>query len=710
MLISPKKNISSLLSDIKPSAPKKIPIALKKIPEKILTKPLALKTAIKKSPPLPAQAPKPASKKCSDVILPALALITGIYALSLFNNLQNSASEAIKSISEETGKIKIAAASLKLDKITNSLSLTNDKIQTLNKKADNIGLFAITSALNKFLPGSENISYVLKDAAAASDAGLKIAENLEYLKNNGFKLATENKGEEIISRLEKIKSQVETAEKLNSQIRNYSLTVKNFSSQFASLSATLEKNYVPVTAGLYRSRSFLSSLIEILKSPEDQRILLMFQNPSEIRPAGGFIGSYGYITLNKANLKEIKIDDIYNADRLLDIKVVPPRELQPITKDWETRDANWFADFPTSAAKVISFIESSELFSGQKIKFAGAVAINTDILKTILETVGPITLENYGLTINKDNFLEELQYQVEAGRDKKPGQNPKKILSALAPLLIDKLKNLDDGQKAELFNGVKSHFENKDIMFYSKDWQIESFIENIGLAGEIMALPEDFIGDYLSVINANIAAGKTDAFIKEDVSLNSWLFEDGSVANELLIKRTHSGQNEKDWWYKVTNKNYLKILAPQNSSLLLTRGNSPIKSMTALWSDDYAKNKYSNDIDLISLEGSELFDSDLNVWKGEEFGKASFGMQMNTPAGESKELSVIYQSKLKEKPKNNMAYEFIYEKQSGVDNSLKYTITAPSGYKWKESNDRVFEYKTDSAKAREIIRLTLLKP
>jgi len=54
-------------------------------------------------------------------------------------------------------------------------------------------------------------------------------------------------------------------------------------------------------------------------------------------------------------------------------------------------------------------------------------------------------------------------------------------------------------------------------------------------------------------------------------------------------------------------------------------------------------------------------------------------------------------------------YTFIFDKQSGVNNSLKLTIAAPVGYYWAETNDSTFSYENQNPSKREIITLTLEK-
>ena len=43
------------------------------------------------------------------------------------------------------------------------------------------------------------------------------------------------------------------------------------------------------------------------------------------------------------------------------------------------------------------------------------VSINTNVLATILDITGPISVPGYDLELDSENFLKEIQYEVEAG-------------------------------------------------------------------------------------------------------------------------------------------------------------------------------------------------------------------------------------------------------------------------------------------------------
>ncbi|MBI3046328.1 MAG: DUF4012 domain-containing protein [Candidatus Harrisonbacteria bacterium] len=635
-------------------------------------------------------------------ILAVLLFLASLYLVALFN-FKNEITAAAATIKKEAVQIKNAALELKPDQIARSLENTYQKISRINDQAKIIGLIKLTSLLGRFSPPFAQVPAALDNLALLNEKGFLIAKDLDFLKRNGFQLMHRQKGEEVISALGRLSRNLENIENLNSRLKSQSFQLKNISSRLAYFSNLLDKNYLTINSNLYRAKNSVDAFLAILQQPQDQHFLLIFQNPSEIRPAGGFIGSYGDLTINRGNLKNIRIDDIYNADRQLNLKLIPPKELRGITKNWGARDANWFFDFPTSAKKVISLLEQSDLHRQTGIHFQGAIAVNTGVLKTLIEILGPIKLPNYELTLDGKNFLEEIQREVEAGRDKKPGQNPKKILSALAPLLLEKLNLLSDKEQEQLIAAFRNHLLKKDIMVYFRDWQLQNFLEIAGVGGEIINLPENFSGDYLAVINANIAGGKSDAFITQHIKLQTEITKDGKIANNLTITRTHSGQKEKDWWYRIPNKNYLKILTPLNSRLKNLRGNN---DLPAIQKSSYPES-YEQDPDLANIEKTASLIGQFQAWVGAEFGKTFFAAWLTVPAGQNKNLTVEYESGVRLNVQDGLHYQFIFEKQSGVDGSLEYSITAPPGYIWKESGKETFEYGTQKIKAREIISLTL---
>jgi len=559
-----------------------------------------------------------------------------------------------------------------------------------------------------------NLGGFFKEISGLNQSALEISENLAVLKKKGLGLLLSNGGQGPLAIIENLKKETNNIHQTINLLRNQ-ISFINSKMAFAeaSLPALGQLNqiftaaYLNYSPKLYQAEDFLSGLENILQSKNNVHWLVFFQNPGEIRPAGGFLGSYADLTISSGRLANIDVRDIYDPDGQLTAKTIPPWPLQTITTNWGARDANWFFDFPLSAQKTADFLEASKIYQEQNVKFSGAIALNFRILQSILEITGPIKLDGYKPELNKDNVLEEIQKEVESGADKTKGQ-PKNILKVLTPVLLDKLNNLTDEQKKNLLDKIKFHLENKDIMFFAKDGQLQNFFLQNGFGGEVYQLPNNFWGNYLAVVNANIAGGKSDLFVKEEINLATTLNSDGKAVNELEITRTHNGQNEKDSWWRATNQDFIKIFTAPGSSLLNLKGNS-VKTVKPLV--NYQKEGYQPDPDVQNQEANQQFLADFNVWQNTEFGKNVWSSWLNLPAGKTKNLDLEYETQANSSLSlaSGQVYQFIFDKQSGVDASLKATIEAPPGFKWQESDNYIYDYQNDNPPSRLIINLTLVK-
>jgi hypothetical protein len=320
-----------------------------------------------------------------------------------------------------------------------------------------------------------------------------------------------------------------------------------------------------------------------------------------------------------------------------------------------------------------------------------------------MDNIEEIKLDEYEMVIDGKNFLAELQREVEVGKDKQAGENPKKILSVLAPKIIEKLENLSEDEMKNLINILSSHVENKDVMFYARDRKLTSLFRNYGIGGRVYEVPDSFWGSYLAVVNSNIAGGKSDAFTKQDINLWLNVNSEGGVLGDLNIIRTHEGQFEEDGWYRATNKDYMKIFTNSGSNLIFADGNSIRTEILKDYESDYIK------LPVLDYEENKIYNESQNIWITNEFGKQVFATWVLTDAGEISNFELRYENPSLDKfeLKEGKKFRFVFDKQSGSDSSLNLKISAPLGYVWEESDSSIYKYETDNVSKRIIIDLTL---
>lgn len=599
---------------------------------------------------------------------------------------------------------------LELNKASNSLRESLNNLEFIREILYGGPRGKIVSFFSSFMSPLRDMGSTLVDVTSINRNMLEIVSILDDIQDNGFTYFQDD-GEMLIDQLIELKISFSQLRGNLNSLRNRSKDLEHLLANAGSFSENvilnddLDAKFIGYSSDILTLENLLEGLISLLDSHEERNILLMFQNSSEIRPAGGFLGSYGVLTVQKGEMKSLVVEDIYWPDHSMnfDLKLVPPAPLQHITTGWGARDANWFFDFPTSAKTVIDLLESSSIYKEDNLTFDGAIALNIDVLGSLIEFVGPINIEEYEMIIDENNFLAEIQREVEIGRDAVPGENPKKVLSFIAPAIIDGLNVLNEAKKQEIIDRLGHHMTNKDIMIYTKDSRISNFLNKEELSGSLFNIPSGFWGNYIAVANANIAGGKTDVFIDQSIRLDVELFTDGVTLGNAYITREHKGGNEEDYWYNTDNVNYAKFFLNRDSQMLLADGTSSKQDISRDYSG-YDIHESLGDI-FQTRDLHPVFD----IWETKEFNRDAYGYWTTTKAGEKNEVHFRYRTSA---PSNfqfqeGEKFRLVIDKQSGVDSEVDIVISAPSGFIWQESNSRIFRYQSENMDSRLILELII---
>ncbi|MCK5085606.1 DUF4012 domain-containing protein, partial [Candidatus Parcubacteria bacterium] len=394
---------------------------------------------------------------------------------------------------------------------------------------------------------------------------------------------------------------------------------------------------------------------------------------------------YGILDLNDGKMTNLFIDGIFNPDGQLQEKIVPPIPIQKISAAWSMHDANWFADFPTSAKKISLFYEKT---GGPTVD--GVISLTPNVIEKMLAITGPIEIKEYNTIITKDNFLENTQLQVEELYNKEENR-PKKFLSDAAPVILKNLLDTDslDAQEKikrylDLTNIIEESIAEKHIIFYHRDQDIENMIIKRGWGGQLL----NSSGDYLSVVNSNINGYKTDKVIDEQIYHNVNILPDGSIINTVKIIRKHNGGNSDYNWYNRVNSNYLRVYVPLGSTLLRAEGHT-----VQTYEPPINYNDFKVDPDVENVENSIKIDPDSKTHVFEESGKTVFGNWVYVSPGETTE--VIYEYKLPYKidfdsfTKPADKYNILVQKQLGSKGSRYFgLISIPDKWNiaWESAN------------------------
>lgn len=436
------------------------------------------------------------------------------------------------------------------------------------------------------------------------------------------------------------------------------------------------------------------SIQEIFGGQGTRRYLLVFQNENEIRPTGGFMGSFALIEIKDGNIVKLTVPPggTYDLKGQLDTYLEPPAPLLLANKRWEFQDSNWFPDFPASAEKMLWFYQHS-----RKITADGVIAINSSVLERLLSITGPITDAKRNITLAQDNAINTIQTIVETGPEKQANK-PKQILTDLAPQFIEYFKNAKPADLLPLLVNLNEALSKKEIQAYFTDTKTERTIQSFGWGGQILSTTPD--QDYLMVVNTNIQGQKSDARIKQTISHQAVIEEDGQIVDTVVITRSHTGTADERL-YGANNIDYVRIYVPAGSKLLSANGFS--------WPDEkkflVPENYYVTDTWLKTLEKEIGVDNQSGTRITNEFGKTTFGNWIITEPGKTNQVEFTYRLPYKldtADNKNNSIwkdiilpkdlaahYQLIVQHQSGCESTFESQVIFPNFWQpaWTEGEN-----------------------
>jgi len=437
------------------------------------------------------------------------------------------------------------------------------------------------------------------------------------------------------------------------------------------------KEKVPqLQKGLDQAVSASQIIPAVAGYPENKTYLFLLQNNTELRPTGGFIGTYGILRVKDGDIKTFTTDNIYNLDKPAEswLNETPPVQLTRYNAvyKWFMRDSNWSPDFPTSAQKAEWFYRAEK---GPEKNFDGIVAVTPSFIQSLLTLTGEMKVN--GLTFTSENFIEKLQYQVDQGflRQDLPESERKEIIGVLSTEILDSVLALPKNRWPDLWKVFQKDIEQKQVLIYLKDAYVQSYIIKENWGGEI----RDVDYDYLTVIDANLASLKSDPGVKRSVDYQIRRDGDNIIA-DLTIKYRNEGSIT---WKTTRYRTYVRIYVPQGATLLKSEGAM---------------------IDCkIEKEGS--------IDTSEELNKTVFGTFMCIEPGEEKILHIKYKlpTRITEQFKKN-TYTLLVQKQPGSQiiplnlnlnlSSSIYTVFGLDNFQLSDNNKLLFT--TDISQDRTI--------
>lgn len=329
----------------------------------------------------------------------------------------------------------------------------------------------------------------------------------------------------------------------------------------------------------------LRLLPHLLGADGPKRYLVLAQNSDEMRATGGFISGVGVLEVDGGEIKNLTFGDSYLVWNDAVPHPIPPIALE--THMWAQllvfRDANWWADFPTSAQKARDLYEQD---AGQTAD--GVIAIDTPALQLLVEAVEPVYLEEYDDTITGENLMTRIQeyWSSPAGEADSDGEKDaqwwwqrKQFMGILAQAVMQRLLgDVGDLDPMKLVENLPRLLSERHALFYIPEAQ--AMLRQARWDGAMVSAP----GDYLFVVDSNVGFNKVNPLVEQSI-LYTVRLDSSQPTAELRIRYTHGSQARLDQCvhesrYGETYQDmmdrcywdYLRVFVPSGAELLQREG------------------------------------------------------------------------------------------------------------------------------------------
>lgn len=327
------------------------------------------------------------------------------------------------------------------------------------------------------------------------------------------------------------------------------------------------------------AKPLLSVTPWLLGNDGSRRYLLLFQNDAELRPTGGFMTAYAILEVEKGKIKPLLSQDIYSLDARFTKKIPPPEPIKKYfsnDKYFYLRNMNLSPDFASSMSL---FMENYALVD--KTKIDGVIAVDTKVLVSLLEVLGPIGVSGWGnFSAQPDSRCEgcpQVVYELERLADKPTSALRADRKAVIGPLMHSILANAMGSPKEKvpgLFNAGFQSLMEKHVLFYFPETKIQQAVESFNIAGRV----REFEGDYFHLNDCSFSGAKSNLFIKQNVDQKVEIGKDGKVIKTVTIEYTNPSPASNcnleagQLCLNAPYRDWFRVYVPKGSKLLESTG------------------------------------------------------------------------------------------------------------------------------------------
>jgi hypothetical protein len=237
----------------------------------------------------------------------------------------------------------------------------------------------------------------------------------------------------------------------------------------------------------------LTALMTFAGEGGPKRYLFLSQNPDEVRPTGGFIGTYGVLTAEGGRMRLERYDGIETWTGSRPQAVVPAEQAgapfrfhnPPLRRT--LANVNSTPDWPAVAQLAADLWRA-----GGEEPVDGVISFTPGFMARVLAVVGPVEIPSYGETVTAQNLHDRLDFHVHqvapaAGTDRKD------FVAVVAEAVMRKMLDAPASKWEPLAQAMGQAFDAREALGWSHDEQVQRALADRGWDGAFPAVPGDFV-------------------------------------------------------------------------------------------------------------------------------------------------------------------------------------------------------------------------